>query len=95
MGALLLALVLLRWALVAVLVLLFLRALLALATVLVRDWEPKGAVRVVAEFVLTLTDPPVRFLERFLPPVRVGGLTVSTALTALWLAVATAVSVLP
>jgi len=95
MGLVLFVLAVVHWALVVFLILLFLRALLSWATVLVRDWEPTGAVRVLAEFVLTVTDPPVRFLERFLPPVQLGGLTVSTATTALWIAVAFLLSVLP
>ncbi|MCA0297263.1 MAG: YggT family protein [Actinobacteria bacterium] len=95
MGLIVLLLAVVHWALVILLVMLFLRALLSWATVLVRDWEPTGAVRVLAEFVLTVTDPPVRFLERFLPPLKLGGLTVSTATTVLWIAVAFLLTVLP
>ena len=69
-----LILLLVHWALLAFLALLTARAVLALGPLLVRDWEPKGALRVIAEFVLTVTDPPVRFLQRFLPPVRLGDL---------------------
>lgn len=79
--------VLLHGALLVVLALLTLRAGFALFGVLVRDWEPKGGVRVVAEFVLTLTDPPIRFLQRFLPPVRIGDLQLDTAAVAAYLAV--------
>jgi YggT family protein len=95
MGPIVAILALVHWALVIFLALLVLRALLSLATVLIRDWEPKGVLRALAEFVLTVTDPPVRFLERFLPSVRLGGVTISTAFTVLWLIVVAALAVLP
>ncbi len=82
-----LILLVVHWALLAFLALLTARAVLALGPLLVRDWEPKGALRVVAEFVLTVTDPPVRFLQRFLPPVRLGDLQLDTAFTVLYIAV--------
>lgn len=38
-----------------------------------RDWTPKGIILVVAEAVYTVTDPPLNFLRRFIPPLRLGG----------------------
>jgi YggT family protein len=76
-----------HWALLAFLALLTLRALFGWVPVFVRDWRPQGGLRVVAEFVLTLTDPPLRALQRFLPPVRLGGIMLDTAFTVLLLAV--------
>ena len=32
-----------------------------------REWRPRGAMLVVAEGVYTATDPPIRFLRRFIP----------------------------
>jgi YggT family protein len=37
-----------------------------------REWRPRGAGLVVAELVFTVTDPPIRFFRRFIPPVRIG-----------------------
>ena len=37
-----------------------------------RSWEPKGFVLVLAEAVYTVTDPPLKFLRRFIPPLRLG-----------------------
>ena len=39
-----------------------------------RDWRPSGAILVVAEFVYTLTDPPLRALRRLIPPLRIGNM---------------------
>nr|WP_261167334.1 YggT family protein [Microbacterium sp. Marseille-Q6965] len=44
-----------------------------------REWRPKGAMLVIAEAVYTITDPPIRFLRRFIPPLRVGGIAIDFA----------------
>jgi YggT family protein len=37
-----------------------------------RDWHPSGIVLVIAEGAFTATDPPLKFLRRFIPPLRLG-----------------------
>ena len=37
-----------------------------------RSWRPRGAWLVVVEAVYTVTDPPVRFFRRIVPPIRIG-----------------------
>jgi YggT family protein len=37
-----------------------------------RDWHPTGIILVIAEVVYTATDPPLRFLRRYIPSVRLG-----------------------
>jgi YggT family protein len=37
-----------------------------------RDWHPRGPVLVAAETVYTATDPPLKFLSRFIPVLRLG-----------------------
>jgi YggT family protein len=37
-------------------------------------WRPQGFGLVAAEFVYSLTDPPIRFFRRILPPIRMGAL---------------------
>lgn len=44
-----------------------------------REWRPKGPLLVVAEVTYTLTDPPIRFLRRFIPPLRMGGIAIDFA----------------
>ena len=36
------------------------------------QYRPSGAVAVAFEFVYTVTDPPLRFLRRFIPDLRIG-----------------------
>lgn len=40
-----------------------------------REWTPKGPILVLAETIYTLTDPPLNFLRRFIPPLRLGGVS--------------------
>ena len=37
-----------------------------------RDWRPSGILLVIAEGIFTVTDPPLRFLRRFIPTLRLG-----------------------
>lgn len=37
-----------------------------------RGWRPKGGLLIVAEIVFTITDPPIRFFRRLVPPMRMG-----------------------
>ncbi|GAA1932685.1 hypothetical protein GCM10009775_25860 [Microbacterium aoyamense] len=41
-----------------------------------REWRPRGAVLVIAEIIYTVTDPPIRFFRRFIPPLRVGAIAI-------------------
>lgn len=54
---------------------------------LVQDWSPRGPVLVLAEAVYTLTDPPLRFFSKFLPPVRIGQVSLSLAFIGLTFAI--------
>ena len=40
--------------------------------VFARSWRPTGVVLVLAETIFTLTDPPLKFLRRYIPPLRLG-----------------------
>lgn len=48
------------------------RFILDLAMNFARSWRPKGVGLLLAELVFTLTDPPIRFVRRLVPPIRVG-----------------------
>ena len=40
--------------------------------VFAREWRPSGIILVIAEGIFTATDPPLKFLRRFIPPLRLG-----------------------
>jgi len=37
-----------------------------------REWHPSGILLVIAEGIYTITDPPLKFLRRFIPTIRLG-----------------------
>jgi YggT family protein len=37
-----------------------------------RSWRPQGFLLVLIELAYSLTDPPIKFFRRLLPPLRVG-----------------------
>lgn len=71
------------------------RAVLSLIPLFIRDWRPRGALLVVAEFVYTLTDPPLRLLRRVVPPVRVGATSWDVGFLILFVALSVAMRVVP
>lgn len=73
----------LLWAYLAVLMV---RAALSFVPLFVRDWQPRGLMLVIAEFVYTLTDPPLRFMRKIIPPVRIGGTSWDLGFLVLFLA---------
>jgi YggT family protein len=62
----------LTYALTIYLVLLIGRMIFGWVQVFAREWRPKGIVLVLAEAIYTVTDPPLKFLRRFIPPLRIG-----------------------
>lgn len=50
-------------------------------------FRPKGLLLPVSEIIFTITDPPLKFLRRFIRPVRFGAISLDFAWTLLVLAV--------
>lgn len=48
-------------------------------------WQPKGFVLVLVELIYTLTDPPVRFLRRWIKPVRLGNASLDLSVLVLFI----------
>jgi YggT family protein len=59
-----------------------------------REWTPKGLVLVLAEGIYTITDPPLRFIRRFIKPLRFGGAQIDLAFMLLFFVVIIAQGVL-
>ena len=62
----------LTYVLTLYLVVLIGRMIFGWVQVFARDWRPSGILLVIAESIYTITDPPLKFLRRFLPPLRLG-----------------------
>ncbi|MEN9872463.1 MAG: hypothetical protein RL450_398 [Actinomycetota bacterium] len=52
-----------------------------------RAWRPPGILLPVLDFVYTITDPPLKFVRRFVPPVRLGPVALDLAFTIVLIAV--------
>jgi len=55
--------------------------------VLAREWRPRGPVLLFAELIYTVTDPPLKFLRRLIPPLSLGSVRLDIAFLVLILAV--------
>ncbi len=63
------------------------RLILDWIQVLSREWRPRGPVLVFAEGVYTVTEPPLKFLRRLIPPLSLGSIRLDLAFLVLMLAV--------
>ena len=52
---------------------LFARVILDWSQFFARGWRPSGILLVLANVLYALTDPPIRWIGRYVPPLRVGG----------------------
>ncbi|HCS60036.1 MAG TPA: hypothetical protein DIW46_01365 [Microbacterium sp.] len=66
---------------------LFARLVLDYIPLFNRQWRPKGGGLIAAEVVYTVTDPPIKFFRRFIPPLRIGTLSLDFGFTFTMLAV--------
>jgi len=58
---------------------LLIRLILDWMPLLNREWRPRGPGLIAAEVVYTVTDPPIKFFRRFIPPLRVGAIAIDFA----------------
>jgi YggT family protein len=79
--------VVLRYVLTIYLVILVGRMIFGWIQVFARDWRPTGIVLVVAEAIFTVTDPPLKFLRRFIPPLRLGMVAMDLSFMVLFIVV--------
>ena len=59
--------------------LLFARFVIDWVQVFARSWSPRGVVLVLLEVVYSVTDPPIKFVRRFVPPLRLGAIMLDTS----------------
>lgn len=59
-----------------------------------RHWRPKGMVLMLAVGIYAVTDPPLRWLNRKIPPLNLGGIALDMAFIIVFLAVMIAKSVI-
>jgi YggT family protein len=55
-----------------------------------RTWQPRGLVLVLVETIFTITDPPLRFVRRFVPPLRLGSINLDLSFLVVFFSVSIA-----
>jgi YggT family protein len=79
--------VVLTYVLSIYLVILIGRMIIGWIQVFARSWRPTGVVLVLAEGIFTATDPPLKFLRRFIPPLRIGTVSMDLSYMVLFIVV--------
>jgi YggT family protein len=69
------------------LLILLARVVIDLVMAISRDWVPSGIVLLLVEAVFAVTDPPLRFLRRFIPPLRLGQVSLDLSFLVLFILV--------
>jgi YggT family protein len=77
----------LYWAFVVYFYVLVGRFIIDLVRSLNPAWRPKGLILILAELAFTVTEPPLKFLRRFIKPIRFGMLSFDLAWTVLFIVV--------
>ena len=79
--------IVLRYVLTIYLVILIGRMIFSWVQAFARDWRPRGVLLVLAEAIFTVTDPPLKFLRRFIPPLRLGMVAMDLSFMVLFIVV--------
>jgi len=69
------------------LLLLIFRLVMDYVFLFARSYQPKGPMLVALELTYTVTDPPLKLLRRFIPPLRLGGIAIDLSFLVLFLIV--------
>ena len=73
---------------------LFIRLIIDYVRIFARNWRPNSFLIAVFEFIYTITDPPMKFVGRFVPPLRVGGVSLDLSFIVLLIAIGLAKSLI-
>jgi len=66
---------------------LFGRLILDYVRIFAAQWRPTGIVLVVAEAIYSITDPVMRFVRRFIPPLRIGPVAIDLSFILIFIVV--------
>ena len=75
------------FALLVFLLLLVFRLIMEYVFLLARSYRPTGLVAAALELAYSVTDPPLNFLRRFIPPLRIGQVSLDLGFIILFIVV--------
>jgi YggT family protein len=66
---------------------LFARIIIDYIRMFARNWRPNAFLLAIFEFIYSITDKPMRFVQRFIPPLRIGGVALDLSFIVVLLAI--------
>ncbi len=66
---------------------LFGRLILDYVRIFAPQWRPRGIVLALAEAIYSITDPVMKFVRRFIPPLRLGPVAIDLSFIVIFIAV--------
>lgn len=75
-----------RWLINVYLAVLFARMIIDWVLVLARNWRPRGVVYEIIRVIYALTEPPLRFLRRYIPAIPMGPISLDVSFIVLYFA---------
>lgn len=66
---------------------LFLRIIIDYIRIFARNWRPNAFLIAIFEVIYTVTEPPMAFVRRFIPPLRLGGVSLDLSFIVLLLGI--------
>ena len=66
---------------------LFLRIIIDYIRMFARSWQPNVIILGIFEVIFTVTEPPMKFVRRFVPPLRLGGVALDLSFIVLLIAI--------
>lgn len=65
---------------------LFARLIIDYVRMFARNWRPNGFLVAIFEAIYAITDPAMKFVGRFVPPLRLGGISIDLSFIVILLA---------
>jgi YggT family protein len=66
---------------------LFARIIIDYVRMFARNWRPNAIFLAFFELIYSITDKPMRFVQRFVPPLRLGGVAIDLSFIVLLIAI--------
>lgn len=73
---------------------LFIRIIIDYIRMFARNWRPNSLVLALFEVIYSVTEPPMSYVRRFIPPLRIGGAALDLSFIVLIFAINTLQNVL-
>lgn len=66
---------------------LFARIIIDYARMFAKNWRPNSFLLAIFEIIYSITDPPMKYVQRFVPPLRLGGIALDLSFIVLLIAI--------